>query len=87
MFQPLVIAVQMTAPNSPGAIIIVTACIAFFRALFSAISVTFGDAVFPASLTNIYTKRIVNASSTILEDLKSYGINVKLLQTNNFILH
>lgn len=86
MFQPATMAAQMSAPDIPGSIIIVTAFSSFYRALFSALSATLGDSVYTASLNNVYKERIGGALSSILAELLKHGISAESLQASNTII-
>lgn len=86
MFQPAMLCAQISAPDIPGAIIIITAFSSFFRALLSAVSATLGNAVYSASINNIYKQRIGDASPEILAELQSYGVTARSLQASNSFL-
>ena len=74
--QPSFLSAQIMAPKSPSGMIMTTIFINFFRSLLSAAGAVLADAVYTASLRNIFKKNVAKLTDpVILQDLQRLDVS------------
>lgn len=80
--QPSILSAQIKAPKTPSGMIMTTIFINFSRSILSAFGTVLADAVYTASLRNIFKKNVAKLTDPeILQDLQKLNINELISST------
>ncbi|GEQ71972.1 hypothetical protein JCM33374_g5658 [Metschnikowia sp. JCM 33374] len=72
--QSAIIAGQITAPKTPGGVIMATTLINFLRSFGGALSGALADAVFGASFKNIFAAALKSQPQSVIEEISHYDL-------------